>query len=291
MTGLTQKTDRGNDGAVPTAATLAERIEELRKERGISKNQVNTRCGFSDGYVSRLTSGKSMRENPRRPTLEVLAAALSASFDYLVRGVGPKEAPAVPESWDFSRREVAMRALVGRGIEPDRVAVVVERMIEEMGQSALVQAPATWWLEAIEGEMSSQGYWRELIRGKKGMHLVLGAEPDPLLSRPIPEREYRDPIVIATRDPLRKGAIEILVRKGRTLDRAAAAVATINFEPPRVAGHEAATSERLAKIADAVIDAEDKIDGVGTRPPDAMLLDEPAGRGLAKKSRKKRRKS
>ena len=61
--------------------TLFERIEELRKSRGISQGKLEKELGFSNGSISKW---KSSTPNPER--LKKLADYFGVSVEYLMTG-------------------------------------------------------------------------------------------------------------------------------------------------------------------------------------------------------------
>ena len=65
-----------------TAGTVGERVRELRRQRGLSQEQV-AGPGVTASYVSLIESG---RRHPTETALATLAAALETSVDYLREG-------------------------------------------------------------------------------------------------------------------------------------------------------------------------------------------------------------
>lgn len=168
MTELTILPGGADDGPVMDSST-GERIEEMRAVAKISKNKLNERCGFSSGYISRLTTAKEVRENPRPITLEIVAAALEASFDYLARGALPKQGPKAPHGWGFTRREVAMRILLARGVPAADIEQASARVRARYGEGPGDPEPmATMvtqsWLRELQEEVSSPTPAAEIAR-------------------------------------------------------------------------------------------------------------------------------
>lgn len=123
---------------------FSNRLDALRELRGgISKNELNERCGFADGSISRISTRRSA---PRSETTEIIAAALGVNFDYLTRGVGPRDVVGIPEHWGFSRMHVAMRVLAAQGLyNPEQI----ERAANAVTESLALRAPDL--LEALGG--------------------------------------------------------------------------------------------------------------------------------------------
>lgn len=196
MTELTILQGGADDGQVMDSST-GERIEEMRAVAKLSKNKLNERCGFSSGYISRLTTAKEVRENPRPITLEIVAAALEASFDYLARGALPKAGPKAPTNWGFTRREVAMRVLLARGAPAADIEQASARLRGRYGEGPDDPEPmATMtiqsWLRELQEEVASPTPTEEIARFAVRHH---GAAPN----RYADERE----VVQAVSDELR----------------------------------------------------------------------------------------
>jgi transcriptional regulator with XRE-family HTH domain len=109
--------------------TVASRVDALREEAKLSVNALNSRCGFSEGYVSRMLRGD--REQPKTVTLEIVAVALGSTLDYIARGAGPKYQASEPVTWGWTRCEVAMRVHLSRGRELAEVELAGSRALRE----------------------------------------------------------------------------------------------------------------------------------------------------------------
>jgi transcriptional regulator with XRE-family HTH domain len=63
-------------------ATLAKRVKQLRKKRGLTQAALAERAGLTLGYIGRLEIG---RHDPQLSTLYKLANALRVSIAELVK--------------------------------------------------------------------------------------------------------------------------------------------------------------------------------------------------------------
>lgn len=156
--------------------TLAERIEIRRAALGLSKNAVNIRCGFSDGYISRLTKEDGAREQPGPDTIELLAAALSSTFEYIGRGTGEQEGPRAPEHWGFDRKGVAMRVLLGRGLPVDAIESAVHRLELALGGSLLATEKTGSLVRSISEEIATPTAQEDLLASARRQVAKEGAD-------------------------------------------------------------------------------------------------------------------
>ena len=61
--------------------SIYERVEELRKAKGLSQRDLETKCGFSNGLIS-----KWKKHDPTIARLEKVAVVLETSVEYLRTG-------------------------------------------------------------------------------------------------------------------------------------------------------------------------------------------------------------
>lgn len=84
-----------------------ERIDARRVELGLGVNEIDRRCGWSNGEASRLLGGH--RRNPALSSMVDLAAALETTLDWIVWGrgvrglVGPDRYPGLTAALAFAR--------------------------------------------------------------------------------------------------------------------------------------------------------------------------------------------
>lgn len=133
--------------------TLAERIHARLDELGLSMNKLNERCGFGQGYVSRLAAGK--RRSPRGETLEVLAAGLRVTMRWLVSGAGQKEdGIELPEHGLPPQADTAIRVAVARGASVEEAVAAAERAAPDAKAAERDGKPfdIDVWLARILGE-------------------------------------------------------------------------------------------------------------------------------------------
>lgn len=81
---------------------IVNRINALLAEKGISKQDFYRDCGITSASYSLWNTGKT---TPRKKNLDVIAAYLDSTTDYLLTGLGEKE--KVPVLTDKDRRDVA----------------------------------------------------------------------------------------------------------------------------------------------------------------------------------------
>lgn len=85
---------------------IVNRINALLAEKGVTKREFYEACGITSASYSLWNQGKT---SPRRKNLEIIAAYLNTSADYLQTGLGEKEkAPA-----DTSKREPSNEEIYG----------------------------------------------------------------------------------------------------------------------------------------------------------------------------------
>lgn len=109
--------------------TFYERIDTLRKERGISQGALEKQLGFSNGSFSKWK--KSM---PTHDRLQKLASFFHVSVDYLVTGEEP-QADALPffsKEDIFTAREISEKDRVifdiYRSADKDRLIEYAKRL-------------------------------------------------------------------------------------------------------------------------------------------------------------------
>ena len=61
--------------------SVYERVEQLRKERGLSQRELEQKCGFSNGSIS-----KWKKHEPTTARLEKVADLFGVSLEYLMTG-------------------------------------------------------------------------------------------------------------------------------------------------------------------------------------------------------------
>jgi transcriptional regulator with XRE-family HTH domain len=66
---------------------VARRVKQLRRKKGWTQNELERRCAFSVGQISRIESGERARELSLQSAVR-LANALEVSLDFLVCGKG-----------------------------------------------------------------------------------------------------------------------------------------------------------------------------------------------------------
>jgi transcriptional regulator with XRE-family HTH domain len=67
---------------------IGDNIKRIRKESGISQQELAERCEVSKSQISRMESGE--QTNPQIQTVVAIATALSASLDEIVFGESPE---------------------------------------------------------------------------------------------------------------------------------------------------------------------------------------------------------
>ncbi len=81
---------------------IVNRINALLAEKGIQKQDFYRDCGITSASYSLWNTGKT---TPRKKNLDIIAAYLGTSTDYLLTGLGDKE--KTPALTDKDRRDVA----------------------------------------------------------------------------------------------------------------------------------------------------------------------------------------
>lgn len=77
---------------------IAQRIEQLRKQRNLSVNKLATMSGVDTGNLSRSIKGKASFSER---VIYKIAYALNVSLDWLEKGVEPMFSPSVASSQDI----------------------------------------------------------------------------------------------------------------------------------------------------------------------------------------------
>ena len=72
---------------------LADRIQQLRKRKGISQEELADRIGVSRQAVSKWESGQT---SPDLEKIVLLSEFFEVTTDYLLKGVSPAQAQTVP---------------------------------------------------------------------------------------------------------------------------------------------------------------------------------------------------
>jgi transcriptional regulator with XRE-family HTH domain len=73
---------------------IAERIESVRAELGISRRELSRRAGLSPSHVEQLTAGRVV--TPSAVVVAAIAHALGVSVDWLATGQGPRRRESRP---------------------------------------------------------------------------------------------------------------------------------------------------------------------------------------------------
>lgn len=84
------------------SATIADRIRELRKEKGMTQTELAGKLSLTDKAVSKWESGEGA---PNIEALADLAAALDTSVDYLLTGKAPIEKTVVMSKKELAAKE------------------------------------------------------------------------------------------------------------------------------------------------------------------------------------------
>lgn len=71
---------------------LADRVAMARAKTGLKQRQVAEIAGLSAAYIARLEGPNNVIRNPRRETLERVAAALGVRAEWLLTGRRPRRA-------------------------------------------------------------------------------------------------------------------------------------------------------------------------------------------------------
>jgi transcriptional regulator with XRE-family HTH domain len=105
----------------PSPNGFAERLRELRKQKGLSQSELGERVGVHYTHVGRYERGVS---RPAADTLKRLADALGVSGDYLLEGTVEEAARARFEDRDLLRQFQEVERL------PEEDKAVVKRLLE-----------------------------------------------------------------------------------------------------------------------------------------------------------------
>ncbi len=105
----------------PPPDGFAERLRELRKQKGLSQSELGERVGVHYTHVGRYERGVS---RPAADTLKRLADALGVSGDYLLEGTVEEAARARFEDRDLLRQFQEVERL------PEEDKAVVKRLLE-----------------------------------------------------------------------------------------------------------------------------------------------------------------
>lgn len=118
---------------------IPHRVRSVRQERRLSQNRLNDVSGCSSGYINRLESGKLAKRGVATDISERIAAALGVNADWLVRGVGERDAVPLPEGIADLPEEalVAVRVAIGRDVSPNLAVERARQHIADHGASSL----------------------------------------------------------------------------------------------------------------------------------------------------------
>jgi len=113
----------GNANAVKTRLPngLAERLRELRKQKGLSQTELGERVGVHYTHIGRYERGVS---RPAADTLKRLADALGVSGDYLLEGAVEEAARARFEDRELLQQFQEIEKL------PEEDKAVVKRFLD-----------------------------------------------------------------------------------------------------------------------------------------------------------------
>ena len=84
-----------SDISPPVVSPLAERVDRLRRQRGLTRDALEKRAGLGKGYVSRLLRGQRGDE-VQLATVERLAGALGVDPLWLATGSAPSTVSELP---------------------------------------------------------------------------------------------------------------------------------------------------------------------------------------------------
>ena len=85
------------------SSPIVGRINALLAEKGISKQSFYKDCGITSASYSLWNTGKT---TPRIKNLETIAKYLNTTVDYLLTGLGEKEAKAQPPAQQVSDDDI-----------------------------------------------------------------------------------------------------------------------------------------------------------------------------------------
>lgn len=86
-----------------------DRLKEIRRQRGLSQQQLGEIAGFDQGYISKIERGEA---NPSLDTIKALAAALGAEPHMLfTRGTLRRRADALFDALPDDRQALAVEFL------------------------------------------------------------------------------------------------------------------------------------------------------------------------------------
>jgi transcriptional regulator with XRE-family HTH domain len=94
------------------AKILADRLRQLREEKGWSQGQLTTYSGVSKGQVSKIEKGD--RKYPSAPVIMKLAKALDTTTDYLL---GLTDDPRRPAERDYETVAEGINNLIDKAAE------------------------------------------------------------------------------------------------------------------------------------------------------------------------------
>ncbi len=179
----------GGDDLTPVLAGVGSRLRALRRNRGVTLNDLSTDTGISISTLSRLESGQ------RRPTLELLlllARAHQVALDELVGAPATGDPRIHPRP--ITRHGMTMLPLSRRPGGPQAYKLIIP-----------VRSPAEDRKQQVH-----EGYdWLYVLSG--GLHLLLGEHDFVLGAGEVAEFDTRTPHWFASAGP---GAAEVLALFG-----------------------------------------------------------------------------
>jgi transcriptional regulator with XRE-family HTH domain len=126
--------------------SLADRVRWILRARGLSERSLGALAGVSKSYVQTLTSGSN--RNPTKSSLDKVARASGVRYDWLARGIGPREPYESSESVaPENAKDRAVAAARILGISEDVIQRVVKR-----DETHAADPGALYWYHQIEAE-------------------------------------------------------------------------------------------------------------------------------------------
>lgn len=134
---------------------LGERIEELRRQRGLTQRELADQAGITPTYVSELENART--KNVGSSTLLAVADALGASLDYLLGRSEPRgeekpleippnlSAAASEEEWSYAETRHVLQAMQMRVAQRTESKRSV-RGPEELSKEDWIDFH-DWWLQ------------------------------------------------------------------------------------------------------------------------------------------------
>ena len=129
---------------------LAQRIQDLLRERGLSARDASLRAGQSKGWVQTILDGDSKRPTAER--LSALATVLGVRVEWLMSGTGGRDAAEAQDDVADPLEEALAGEWWGDRLPPPRLAAELAR-----------DARAERNLAGREGRQGA-AYWRAWLR-------------------------------------------------------------------------------------------------------------------------------